>query len=179
MQPASAIEVQEGLSGHEIVQLRIGIHIGDVTYQDDDLYGDGINVAARLEAMAEPGQILISDTAYDSLDLKSAGKFGGGERHELKNIARPVTVWRWPATSEAIAAADPALSLPDKPSIAVLPFENMSNDADQGFFCRRHVRRHHYRALALAMALHYRAEHDLYLQRRECRRETRRPGTGG
>ncbi len=94
---ASAVEVQEGLSNHEVIQLRIGVHIGDVTFQDDDIYGDGINVAARLEALAEPGQVLISDTAHQSLDGKAAAKFGGGKQHELKNIARPVAVWCWPA----------------------------------------------------------------------------------
>jgi len=94
---ASAIEVQESLSTHEIIRMRVGIHSGDVSFQDDDVYGDGINVAARLEAMAEPGQVLISDTAHHSLDGKAALNFGGGAQHELKNIARPVAVWSWPA----------------------------------------------------------------------------------
>ena len=94
---ASAIEIQEGLANHEIIRLRIGVHIGDMTFQDEDVYGDGINVAARLEAMAKPGQVLISDTAHQSLDGKAAVKFGGGKLHELKNIARPVAVWSWPA----------------------------------------------------------------------------------
>jgi len=131
---ASAIEVQEGLSNHDVIRLRIGVHIGDVTFQDDDVYGDGINVAARLEALAEPAQVLISDTAHQSLDGKAAGKFGGGETHELKNIARPVAVWRWPAGSDVMAPAQPAFSLPDKPSIAVLPFDNMSGDPKQEYF---------------------------------------------
>lgn len=129
---ASAIEVQEGLSDHGIIRLRIGVHIGDVTFRDGDVYGDGINVVARLEAIAEPGQVLISDTAYQSLDGKSAEKFAGGEQQELKNIARPVAVWRWPAGSAAMMPED--LSLPDKPSIAVLPFDNMSGDPDQDYF---------------------------------------------
>jgi TolB-like protein/Flp pilus assembly protein TadD len=129
-----AIEIQQGLSDHDIIQLRIGVHIGDVTFQDDDVYGDGINVAARLETSAEPGQVLISDTAHNSLDGKAAEKFAGGEQHELKNIARPVAVWRWPAANDETASAPTELSLPDKPSIAVLPFENMSNDPDQEFF---------------------------------------------
>ena len=131
---ASAIEVQEGLSEHEIIRLRIGVHIGDVTFQDEDVYGDGINVAARLEAMAKSGQVLISDTAHQSLDGKAAMQFVGGESHELKNISRPVAVWQWPAASDVIAPASTALALPDKPSIAVLPFDNMSGDPEQEYF---------------------------------------------
>lgn len=78
---ASAVEVQENLSGHAIIRLRVGIHSGDVTFHDDDVYGDGINIAARLEAMAEPGQVLILDTAHHSLDGKAADRFSGGQQH--------------------------------------------------------------------------------------------------
>jgi len=132
---ASAIEVQEGLSNHEVIQLRIGVHIGDVTFQDDDIYGDGINVAARLEALAEPGQVLISDTAHQSLDGKAVEIFDGGEAHQLKNIARPVAVWRWSPTqakATAIKGVDKSepSPLPEKPSIAVLPFNDLSNDPE-------------------------------------------------
>jgi adenylate cyclase len=128
---ASAIEVQVGLTDHETIRLRIGVHIGDVTFQNNDIYGDGINVAARLESLAKPGQVLISDTAHHSLDGISVAKFSGGEHLELKNIARPVAVWRWPAAIEVTA---PAPTDPNKPSIAVLPFNNMSDDPEQGFF---------------------------------------------
>lgn len=132
---ASAIEIQKGLLDHEIIRLRIGVHIGDVTFQDDDVYGDGINVAARLEALAEPGQVLISDTAHQSLDGKAAHNFGGGDQQELKNIARPVAVWHWPAekiTTKIVTEVN--LSLPDKPSIAVLAFNNMTGDPQQEYF---------------------------------------------
>jgi adenylate cyclase len=131
---ACAIEIQEGLADNEIIRLRIGVHIGEVTFQDDDIYGDGINVAARLEALAEPGQVLISDTSHHSLDTKAAERFDGGEHHELKNIARSVAVWRWPVGSAATAPISGKLSLPDKPSIAVLPFDNMSGDTEQEYF---------------------------------------------
>lgn len=131
---ASAVEVQENLSGHAIIRLRVGIHSGDVTFHDDDVYGDGINIAARLEAMAEPGQVLILDTAHHSLDGKAADRFSGGQQHELKNIARPVSVWNWPASSDPIAVEKSPQALSNKPSIAVLPFENMSGDLEQEYF---------------------------------------------
>jgi len=134
-----AIEIQEGLSSHNFIRLRMGVHIGDVTFQEDDIYGDGINIAARLETMAEPGQVLISDTVHHSLDNKSAGQFDGGAAQQLKNVSRAVGVWYWPATSELDATAsngngETTLALPDKPSIAVLPFDNMSGDPEQEYF---------------------------------------------
>jgi adenylate cyclase len=134
-----AVQIQENLSGHELICLRIGVHIGDVTFQDDDIYGDGINVAARLEALAKPGQVLISDTVHHSLDGIATEDFFGGEPQQLKNVARSVGVWRWPVDSELEFAApggggDTPLSLPDKPSIAVLPFDNMSGDSEQEYF---------------------------------------------
>ena len=99
----------------------------------------GVNVAARLEELAAPGEVLISDTAHQSLDGKAAVKFGGGDVHQLKNVARPIQVWCWPvktgAAPDAAAAADDVpLTLPDKPSVAVLPFDNMSGDPEQDFF---------------------------------------------
>ncbi|MDP6872574.1 MAG: adenylate/guanylate cyclase domain-containing protein [Alphaproteobacteria bacterium] len=131
-----AIKVQEGLAEHEIIRVRAGVHIGEVVFEDEDVFGDGVNVAARLEELAEPGEVLISDTVHNSLDEKTAQQFGGGVSQDLKNIARPVQVWRWsPAgTQPAIEAESKALPLPDKPSIAVLPFDNMSGDPEQEFF---------------------------------------------
>ncbi len=131
---AGAIEVQSGLAVHEVIRLRIGVHAGELTSVDGDVFGDGVNVAARLEAMAEPGQVLISDTAFNSLDGTTARQFGGGEDRRLKNIARSVQVWRWPPTQAS--GSEDLVEAPQnsKPSIAVLPFDNMSGDAEQEFF---------------------------------------------
>lgn len=135
----SAIQIQEKLIDNQVVALRIGIHIGDVVYEDEDIYGDGINIAARLEALAEPGQVLISDSAYYSLDARQASKFDSGTATILKNIKREVTVFRWGITPAVQASSDietPAVSGRadlDLPSIVVLPLANQSNDEEQEY----------------------------------------------
>lgn len=132
---ACAISIQNGLDSHDTIRLRIGIHTGDVVFEADDIFGDGVNVAARLENQANPGQILISEFTYNSLDKKAAKQFVGGEQFELKNIARPVSVWRWPIEPEVATAKGVEVMTPsDKPSIAVLPFDNMSGDPEQEYF---------------------------------------------
>ena len=132
---ACAIEIQKGLADHEIIRLRIGIHIGDITFRDEDFYGDGVNVAARLEALAEPGYVLISDTAYQSLDFKAAQHFGGGKSHRLKNIARSVTAWQWNGgLDQADGSGNGEIQTPpDKPSIAILPLNCMSSDREHEY----------------------------------------------
>ena len=75
----------------------MGVHIGDVVFENEDVFGDGVNVAARLESIAAPGQILISDTAQNSLDHATAQNFVSGEERQLKGIERSIRVWRWPA----------------------------------------------------------------------------------
>ena len=137
-----AIEVQERLSGREWIQLRIGVHIGDITFQEDDFFGDGVNIAARLQSLAKPGEVAISDTVYNSLDGVTAGNFRGGEAQQLKNITRPVHVWHWPGNQEQMVKPtmvadvrdDNVMAQPDKPSIAVLPFTNLSSDLEQEYF---------------------------------------------
>lgn len=132
---ASAIAIQSGLKDHDTISLRIGIHTGEVVFEANDVFGDGVNVAARLEALAAPGQVLISDTALNSLDGKAAAQFEGGKPRNLKNIARPISVWSWPdANHSDEEAGAKAVNSTKKQSIAVLAFENMSGDPEQEYF---------------------------------------------
>jgi adenylate cyclase len=112
--------------------LRIGIHVGDVVVQGDDLMGDGVNVAARVEGVAEAGGVAISRQVYDQVRDKSDVAFVDKGEIELKNIERPVQVFVIGGTKANVQTI--ALPLPDKPSIAVLPFQNMSADQEQEYF---------------------------------------------
>ena len=132
MQNAVAAQQAETQPEGRIV-FRIGINLGDVVVEGDDLLGDGINIAARLEALAEPGGICIADTVQRQLAGKTTFVFEDAGERSLKNIERPVRVWRWTRDSPPVPA-DASLPLPDKPSIAVLPFTNMSGDPEQEFF---------------------------------------------
>src|SRR5437763_2315023 len=137
-----AIDVQHGMAARNAdipegkrIEFRIGINLGDVVVEDDDSYGDGVNIAARLENIAEPGAVFSSRAVHDFVtDATELVHEDLGER-ELKNIAKPVQVFRIAALAQAVAAAQArAPAVPQKPSIAVLPFTNMSGDAEQEYF---------------------------------------------
>jgi TolB-like protein/class 3 adenylate cyclase/Tfp pilus assembly protein PilF len=124
---------QEKVSPERRILLRIGINLGDVVVEGDDLFGDGVNVAARLQSMAEPGGICIAETVHWHLSGKGSLAFDDCGECALKNISRPVRVWRW-SKAPAHGVAGASISLPDKPSIAILPFDNLSGPAEETYF---------------------------------------------
>ena len=114
------------------IEFRIGINVGDVIVEDGDIFGDGVNVAARLEGLAEPGGVFVSNTVHDQVRDRLPFVFEDLGEQQVKNIARPIRVYRVPIAGNA--AVKPPLALPDKPSLAVLPFQNLSGDPEQEYF---------------------------------------------
>jgi TolB-like protein/class 3 adenylate cyclase/Tfp pilus assembly protein PilF len=135
-----AAEVQRGMakqnaavSQNTRIEFRIGIHVGDIIFDENDIFGDGVNIAARLEGIAEPGGVCLSDDAYRQIRGKIEIACDDLGLQTLKNIAEPMRAWRVNLGGQ-VAVTAPALALPDKPSIAVLPFQNMSGDPEQEYF---------------------------------------------
>ena len=144
-----AVEIQRGVALENVevpelarIEFRIGIHVGDIIVDDNDIFGDGVNIAARLEGIAQPGGICISDDAQRQIRGKLDSPFEDMGPQNLKNIAEPMRAWRLSVdekseeylSAQRSSGTTQTLALPDKPSIAVLPFQNMSSDPEQDYF---------------------------------------------
>ncbi|MCP5086345.1 MAG: adenylate/guanylate cyclase domain-containing protein [Rhodobacteraceae bacterium] len=144
----TAIAVQQGMAGRNVdlpddkkMLLRLGINIGEIIVNDDGIFGDGVNIAARMQEVAKPGGLSISDKVRTEVAGRLDVEFIDEGDHEVKNIAKPVRVWRWISEGSepqkkpgSIKAMTQVPASADMPSIAVLPFDNMSGDPEQEFF---------------------------------------------
>jgi TolB-like protein/cytochrome c-type biogenesis protein CcmH/NrfG len=137
------IEVQQGMAERNQgvdesrrIIFRIGVNLGDIIIEGDDILGDGVNIAARLESLCEPGGMAISNRVHEDVRDRLDAVFTDAGEQTLKNIARPVRIWHWSPTASMaeLLPVEAPLALPDKPSIAVLPFDNMSGDPEQEYF---------------------------------------------
>jgi adenylate cyclase len=140
-----AVDIQGSITEREVdlldesrIHLRIGVNLGDIIVEGSDIYGDGVNVAARLEGLAAPGGICVSGKVYEEVGKKLPIAFEDLGEQAVKNIPEPIRVYRWcgvpPSPSTGREKQEVPLPLPDKPSVAVLPFTNMSGDLEQAYF---------------------------------------------
>jgi adenylate cyclase len=136
-----AVKIQEELKNRNVelpkdrrMEFRIGINLGDVIEDEDRIYGDGVNIAARIESLAEGGGICISGSVFDQIEGKIPLNYDDLGEQSVKNIKKPVQVYRIYVESEESLMVEKEVKLPDEPSIAVLPFENMSGDPEQEYF---------------------------------------------
>ena len=174
-------ERNTGVAADSRIELRIGINLGDVIVEGDDLYGDGVNIAARIEALADAGGVFVSNTVHDHVRDRLPFVFEDLGEQQVKNIARPVRVYRVRDLGDAkspSAPAPPALPLPDKPSIAVLPFANMSGDPEQEYFVDGMVEEIITALSPHPLALRHRPQFDLHVQGPRRRREAGRARAG-
>jgi adenylate cyclase len=120
----------------QVIQLRIGVNLGDVLIDGDDIYGDGVNVAARLEPLADPGGVCISGIVHEGVGNRIDSAFKDHGQVSVKNIERPISIWKWRPGASVLApvAKAPSREPSKAPSIAVLPFDNMSGDKAQDYF---------------------------------------------
>jgi hypothetical protein len=179
------VERNTGVAQDQRLEYRIGVHLGDVVEEaDGDLMGDGVNIAARIESVADPGGICLSEDAWRQVRDKVKETFVDRGEKALKNIARPVRIYAVsvapPNAAGAPAHAPAAPVEPARSSIAVLPFANMKRRCRTGIFRRRHFRGHHHGVVEAAAALRHRPQFRFHLQgqERQCRRgrqEPRRP----
>ena len=135
----SMAERNEGIAADRRITFRVGVNLGDIIIEGEDIHGDGVNIAARIQEIALPGGIAISHRVYEDVRARLDATFQEAGEQTLKNIALPVKVWQWSPSiqqnvSPAVAGSSVSLPLPDKPSIAVLPFDNMSGDPEQEYF---------------------------------------------
>ena len=169
-----AVEVQQAMperntdvAADNRIELRIGINLGDVIVEGDDLYGDGVNIAARIEALADPGGVFVSNTVHDQVRDRLPFVFEDLGEQQLKNIARPVRVYRVRDCRRQKRRSTPALAAPRQAvdrGAAVRQYERRSG---AGIFRRRHGRGDHHRAQPHPLALRHRPQFELHLQRPE------------
>ena len=133
-----AVEIQQDLAERNtetpstrMMQFRIGVNLGDVVEEEGRIYGDGVNIASRIESLAEAGGICISSTVYDAIEDKIGFQFEFLGEYSVKNITRPVRVYKILIDPVAVTSIQPELQLPKRPSIAVLPFTNIIGDLEQ------------------------------------------------